>query len=267
MFARREDEPELLAYFNASPDETSWLRVAWHEKERIALVRDAGRVVGMALHNKAGVLQVHAPQGLAEVVNEAVVLDRKVAAVAGPPEQMKAAIDVLGFGRRPVARLSQEIVMGLDLDQMVMPDIFQQPGVVCRRATSADVPLLTEWRMRYFTEVHGALLNEHGKREVIASVAAGRVFVLEVDGQVVNTSELSAVLAPIAQLEYAYGPPELRAKKYGRSAAAGALAHVKSEGITRGVLNTDHQNVSVYNAVSPLGFRKTADYHVTLFGD
>jgi hypothetical protein len=266
VIARREDEPELLAFFDSAVDETIWLRICWTEGERFAVKREGGRIVAVSTHAKNGALHVFGASGLNDAVNEA-VSERKVVAVAGPPEQMKAAIDVLGFGRRRVARLSQEIIMGLDLAQMVMPEIFHDPKVLCRRASVEDLPLLTEWRVRYFKEVHDSTPGQRALSEVGESQAAGRLYVLVVDGQVVNTSALSAVIGPLAQVEYAYGPPELRAKKYGRSACAGALAHVRGEGVTHGVLNTDHQNHSVYNAVYPLGFRKVADYHVTVFGD
>lgn len=266
MIARPEDEAELLAYFDASPDETVWLRIAWRDKARFALARDGGAIVGVAAHDALGVVQVHAATKLDEVAKECVRPLTRVSGVAGRPEHMRAAIEALGLGARNVARVSREILMSVELEKMVLPELLSQPGVLSRRATAADLPLLTQWRMRYFEEVHRKAASEAALAEVTEDQVDGRLWVLEVDGQVVNTAAFSAVFPRLVQIEYAYGPPETRAKQYGRSAVAGALKAVQPEGIVRAVFNTDEKNVAVQTGIQPIGFRKTGDYHVTLFG-
>jgi predicted GNAT family acetyltransferase len=264
MIARKEDEPALVAYFDASPDETIWLRIAWSENDRLAFERDAqGRIVGMAAHCANGVIQVHGKPAIAIEARRPL---SRVAAVAGPPDVMKAAIDALGFSDRPVAQLSREILMSVETDKLVLPEILSQPDVRSRRATKDDLPLLIEWRKRYFQEVHSTDPGESLLKEVSEHQEKGWLWVLEVGGQIVNTADFSAVFPHLVQIEYAWGPPELRAKKYGRSTVAGALAIVKPEGIRRAVFNTDENNLAVQNAIAPVGFRKTGDHHVTLFG-
>jgi hypothetical protein len=266
MIARAEDEAELQAYFDANLDETVWLRIAWRDRAKLALAREAGGIIGVAAHDPVGAVQVHASAQLPALVKECLRPLSKISAVAGRPEQMREAVDALGLGSRNVARLSREILMSVDVDAMVLPELLSQPGVVSRRATAADLPLLTQWRMRYFEEVHQKVAGEAALAEVTGDQADGRLWVLEVDGEVVNTAAFSAVFPHLVQIEYAYGPPETRAKKYGRSAVAGALRAVQSEGITHAVFNTDEKNVAVQTGIQPIGFRKTADYHVTVFG-
>src|SRR5262249_27389508 len=140
------------------------------------------------------------------------------------------------------------------------------PGVISRRATAADLPLLIDWRSRYFEEVHAMVLEERISEEVTQDQQKGWLWVLEVNGEIVNTAAFSAVFPRIVQIEYAWSPPQLPAKKYGRSTVAGALAAVRPEGIARAVFNTDEKNVAVQTGIQPIGFRKTGDYHVTVFG-
>jgi hypothetical protein len=264
MIARKEDEPALLAYFDANPDDTIWLRIAWSENDRLAFSRDdQNRITGVAAHLSSGAMQVY---GRADVIKEARHPLMKVVAVAGPPDTMKAAIDALGLSDRPVAEISREIIMSCETDKLVVPDILSQPDVKARRATKDDLPLLVDWRKRYFAEVHRMEADERVVTEVHHDQQKGWLWVLEVGGQIVNTAAFSAVFPRIVQIEYAWGPPELRAKKYGRSTVAGALAVVKPEGIERAVFNTDEKNVAVQTGIQPIGFRKTGDYHVTVFG-
>jgi predicted GNAT family acetyltransferase len=267
MIARREDEAEVLAYFDASPDETIWLRIDWQAHQQLAFSRTAGRITAVASHTDAGFVQVHGGAGLSDAVKEVARSDVKVRAIGGPPAAMRAGVEALGLGTRPVAKESREVIMALALDDLVLPELLTQKGVVSRRAQRMDVPQLIDWRSRYFREVHHAVPNERAIAEVAEAQQLGRLWVLEVDGELVNTAAFSAVFPKLVQIEYAWGPPELRAKKYGRSAAAGALAAVKLEGITRAVFNTHETNVAVQTGIQPIGFRKTGEYHGLKFVD
>ncbi len=267
MIARREDGAELEAYFDANPDETIWLRCTWGERgARFAVRRDdGGRIVAVAAHDRQGVVQVHAAEGLAEVARECVREGEQVIGLAGPPAQVVAARAALGLDGRTVARHSREIIMAVDTDALVLPPLLSQPNVVSRRARESDLALLIDWRIRYFGEVHAMVADSVAIAEVRRNQADGRLWVLEVDGEVVNNASFSAVFPRLVQIEYAYSPPELRAKKYGRSAVAGALVEARKEGIRRAVFNTDENNVAVQTGIHPIGFRKTGDYHVLLF--
>jgi predicted GNAT family acetyltransferase len=261
MIATRADEAELLATFDASPDDTIWLRVAWADGgARFALHREAGRIAALAAQDANGVVHVHAPRALAELAREC--LHTVAIGVAGPPEQIEPARVALGLEKRAVLRLSREIIMAVDLDRLVVPEILSRSGVVCRRARADDLPLLVAWRQRYFREVHAVVPDDASLAEVAREQARGHLWVLEVDGAVVNTAAFSAVFPRLVQIEYAYSPPELRARKYARSTVAGALRAVREDGVRRAVFNTDVNNVAVHTAIHPIGFRKTGDYWV-----
>lgn len=272
FIAGPSDEQAMLAYFDASPDETIWLRCGLAEGgARFALLRSesTGPIVAIGMHDRNGVVRVHAgvtDAGILSLVARACVRPASpLNGVAGPPEQVEAVIAALGLGARRVIKTSSEIIMSLEVDKMIPPALLAQEGVVVRRASAEDLPLLIEWRLRYSREVHQFEGGETEIAEVKKDQADGRLWVLEDGGAIVNTACFSAVFPEIVQVEYAYGPPELRAKKYGRSVVAGALLVVQREGIRRAVFNTAETNVAVQTGIQPIGFRTTARFWVVLF--
>jgi RimJ/RimL family protein N-acetyltransferase len=261
----REDDHALLAYFESSPDETIWMRVAHHTGgARFAAARAQGGLTALAALDRDGLLHVHATAPSAELL-QTCVREGPVVGVAGTEEQVEAAIRALGFERRPIARVSRELIMAADLDALVVPEVLARGELSARRARPADLPLLREWRARYFEEVHRLEADEELLAEVASDQAEGRLWVVEAGGEIVNTVAFSAVFPTLVQVEYSYSPPELRAKKYGRSALVGALLAARAEGVRRAVLNTDEKNFGVHNAVEPCGFRRIANYQVVVF--
>jgi len=261
----RRDQPELLDYLDAHPDSTIWMRIAWYDGARFAAVRARGRTVGIAAHDKIGAVHVHTQEALAELARACVAPGARVSAVAGPPAQVPDAIVALGLGGRAVTRISREIIMWLDLDDLVVPELLGRDGIEVRRATEADLPLLTDWRIRYFQEVHRIAPDADALAEVRRDLGLGRLWVLTEGGTIVNTAAFNAVFSRLVQVEFAYSPPELRSKQFGRSAVAGALAAVRADGVRGAVLNTDENNLAVRVAAQLLGFRLTHEFRVIVF--
>jgi uncharacterized protein len=262
------DEPELLAYFDAHPDETIWLRCAHADGgARFAARRAGGRIVSVAAHDRIDAVHVHAAESLPELVQACVRPGASISAVAGPPEQVEAAIAALDLGGRAVARVSREIIMALACDELIPPPLLEREGVVVRRARPEDMPLLEQWLVSYFREIHSVKPDDAVLAEVRGYQAKGRIWVLEDGGAIVNAACFSAVFPRLVQIEYAYSPRELRSKHYGRSAVAGALLVARTEGIERAVFNTDEKNLAVQVGIQPIGFRTVARYHVVVFAD
>src|SRR5262249_22314725 len=167
--------------------------------------------------------------------------------------------------QRVVFRASREIIMSCDLDELVVPELVDKEGVVVRRAAPDDVPLLTDWRRRYFEEVHRIAPNADALAVVRRQQEEGRLWVLVDQGKIVNTAAWNAVFPRIIQVEHAYSPPELRAKQYGRSTVAGALRQMRAEGVRRAVFFTDENNRAVQVGIHPVGFRLTHRYLAVIF--
>ena len=101
--------------------------------------------------------------------------------------------------------------------------------------------------------------------EVKLAQSLGRLWVLTEHGKIVNTAAFSAVFPKVVQIEYAYAPRELRAKQFGRSNVAGALAIARKDGVQRAVFNTDENNRAVQTGIHPIGFRTTHKFLVIVF--
>jgi len=258
-----DDEPALLAYLDAHPDPTMFLRIAWHEGgARFAALRGEGALAGVVAQNKNGVVLVHGP---AELARAAVTDPASVTGVGGPHELVREAVAALGLDERPVQRESREVIMALALDELVLPDLLSQPEIVVRRATAADLPLLSAWRIRYHNEVHRLTPDAELMAEVKRDQELGRLWVLTDGGAIVNTAAFYAVFPRILLIEYAYSPAELRSKQYGRSAVAGALAAVREEGVRRAVFHTAETNKAVQVGIHPIGFRTTHQHLLLQF--
>jgi len=261
----RGADADLVEYFDAHPDSTIWMRIACYDGARFAALREGGRIVAAAAHDKIGAVHVHAERALAELARACLRPGGRISAVAGPPARLPGAIAALGLETRAVTRVSREIIMWLDLDELVIPELLSRPGIEVRRATEADLPLLTDWRIRYFQEVHRMAPDADALAEVRRDLGLGRLWVLTEGGTIVNTAAFNAVFSRLVQVEFAYSPPELRSKAYGRSAVAGALAAVRADGVRGAVLNTDEGNQPVRVAAGLLGFRLTHEFRVIVF--
>ncbi len=254
-----DDEPELLAYLDAHPDPTMFIRFAWSAGgARFAALRGEAGIGGVAVQNKNGAVLVHSSGGQIPALAQACLHSPDgITGVGGPHEEVREAIAALGLGGRKVQREGREVIMALDLDKLVLPDLLSQPGIVVRRATPADLPLLKEWRIRYYNEVFRLTPDAELLSEVEAAQRDGRLWVLEDDGKIVNTAAWYAVYPRLVQVEYAYSPAELRSKHYGRSAVAGGLAVMREEGVRRGVFHTGEKNMAVQIGIDPIGFKIT----------
>jgi len=253
-----DDEPALLAYLDAHPDPTMFVRFAWYAGgAHFAALRSEAGIAGVATQNKNGAVLVHSAAQIPELARACLHDRDRVTGVGGPHEEVREAIAALGLEDRKVQREGREVIMALELDKLVLPDLLSQPGIVVRRATSADLPLLKEWRIRYYNEVFRFTPDAELMSEVEGAQRAGRLWVLEDEGQIVNTAAWYAVYPRLVQVEYAYSPAELRSKHYGRSAVAGGLAVMREEGVRRGVFHTGEKNMAVQIGIDPIGFKIT----------
>jgi uncharacterized protein len=261
-------EPELHAYFTAHPDETIGLRVA-HSLggTRVAVAREGGRIVAVAAHDEAGVVHFHSASGVEPPALSCVIPGAPIALLAGHPDRIESVRAALGLGDRPVARDVREVIMALDLAELERPALLDREDVVVRRARPDDLRLIEAWLSDYMREVHRLQPSNSLREEIHEILAAGRLWVLEDGGAIVNTVSFSAAFPEIVEVEYSYSPRELRSKQYGRSACAGALLAARAEGVRRAVFHTREDNRATQAATEAIGFRIVARYRVLLLGD
>jgi predicted GNAT family acetyltransferase len=126
-----------------------------------------------------------------------------------------------------------------------------------RPADATEVDLLTDWMLRFLEEVG---LDEHldlrGRTE--AAVLDARMYVWEVEGEVVSHCGHGLAVGGQARIGPVYTPPEIR----GRGYASNLVAHVTSVQLDRGLvptLFTDLANPTSNGIYRAIGYRAVAD--------
>lgn len=273
------DEAALMRFLESRPDTTMFLRgnlaaagVEDHG-ERLqgtwAAAFEDGEVVAAAGHFWNGNVILEAPRHLEAVLCEAVRRSpRGVQGLVGRHEYVATARALLGLEGAAASLDSVEILYRLELERLVVPAALQEGRVTCRRATLADLPTLAPWGRAYRIESIGMedgsdleKALEHGQR---ASVADGRVWILEEDGTPVAMTAFNARTDDCVQVGGVYTPPELRSRGYARCAVAGSLLDARKDGAERSILFTGEANPSAQACYVGLGYEAIGDYHLLM---
>jgi ribosomal protein S18 acetylase RimI-like enzyme len=223
---------------------------------------EEGRMVGVAACSWLGTVVVQAPRELAAVVREAIrASGRQVTAMIGPYHQAVTACAAIG--RSPLS-LERDLLFGVDLAALEVPDDLASGRAVCRPAHRDELPLLAEWRARFIVETNvereGPDLRSRARVTKELLHADGSLFVLERESAVVSMAGFNARIAETAQVGGVYTPPELRSRGHARCAVAGALLAARASGASRGLLFTAESNRPAQRSYQALGFRPIGDY-------
>lgn len=272
------DQPKLEAFLHAHQAETMILRGnlarggiqdgGQPHQGRYAAAFEGDRILGVAAHYWQGMLVVFAP-GHAGSVAKAVVSNRPVAGILGPWQQALDAQEALALDDRYRTLRSKEVLMTLRLDALRQPAPLPNQALTCRRATAADLDLLTEWRIAFTQETLEATpsqtVSQHCRSEVERWVAEGDQFLLFDSNRPVAGCCFNARLPDAVQVGNVWTPPDLRSRGYGRAVVAGALAFARQAGATLAVLFTPVDNEAARTAYAALGFTPVGDYAILLF--
>jgi predicted GNAT family acetyltransferase len=230
---------------------------------------EEARIVAVAAHCWNGKVIVQAPRELGRVVELAVAASgREVTGILGEWAQAVATREVLGLDAKPSRFASRDLLFALDLARLRVPAALASGRVSSRRARRDDVDLLTRWRMAYNQELLGAVpgpgFESSCRAEMELAVELGG-FLLEAEGGPVSYSGFNARLPECVQVGGVFTPPELRGAGFARSAVAGSLLAVASEGVVRSVLFTGDENFAAQRAYAALGYEVVGDFGMILF--
>jgi RimJ/RimL family protein N-acetyltransferase len=235
---------------------------------RYAAAFDNGRIIGVAARYWQGMVIVFAPDhaaALAIMVGDG----RSVAGILGPWQQALDAQDALGVDDTQRTLRSREVLMTLPLAAIQQPVALPNQNLSARRATAADLDLLTDWRVAFTLETLGATpsqtLTQHSRAEVGRWVAEGDQYLLFDGDRPVSGCCFNARLPDAIQIGNVWTPPEWRSRRYGRSVIAAALTEARTAGATMAVLFTDIENTAARTAYLALGFTAVGDYAILLF--
>jgi predicted GNAT family acetyltransferase len=237
-----------------------------------AVFTAGGAIVAVAAHFWNGMLVVQSPDPahIAPVARAAAAATgRRVTGFAGPHAQVVAARAALGLAGAPANVDSCEVRYGLELAELRVPDAVADGRLRARRATDADLPLTTAWRVAYMQEALAAPPSPELEPEARGVMASMRdVTWLLVDGAAsaapVALTQLNAFLPDIVQIGGVYTPPAHRGRGYASAVVAAQLLDVRAGGASRVVLFTQPDNASARAAYESIGFRLTGDFGLVL---
>ena len=225
-------------------------------------------IVGVVAMFWNGAMIYQAPQVL-PALQEAVLVatGRPVKTLLGPADQVQAGLDAFGSAVR-IHVDDPQVLFGLSLADLVVPEPLRFGKVRVRVLKPGDASILVSWRvasqMESFLEPDTPGLWEEAEESVERYLASGRQWVLEADGMPVSTCTFNSEIREVVQVGGVYTPPELRGRGYARAVVAAALRDARSEGVDRGVLFTDDNNVPAQTAYRAIGFRPIGDYRIVL---
>jgi RimJ/RimL family protein N-acetyltransferase len=227
-----------------------------------------GIIVGAAGHFWNDVLILQVPVDSAGFLGSlAPHLERPVAWLNGPLDQVERARDLLGLSEAPLRFSSREKLFSVCLEDLVVPAALTRGRVICRPPRPEEISLLVSWRAAYHVQTMGErdseTMRDEARKRLESKLSRGVVWVLERGGTLVSLSDFNAHLDDIVQIGGVWTPPEFRCKGYARSVVAGSLLAAKRRAAERAVLFTE--NPAAIRAYESIGFRETGRYGLIRF--
>jgi len=220
-----------------------------------------GEIVAAAANYWNGNLALQAPRELTAAAGAAIAASgRPVGTLIGPEDQVAEALAWMNVATEDLAFNERELLFSLELEQLTVPDLLQDPGLRVRRIDKTGLDLVVKWLAAYYVELTGAVdgpqLRDKCRELMEGMQRRGHTWVMERDGEAVAMTSFNAAVAETVQVGGVYTPPELRGRGYGRAIVAAQLRDVRAEGVPRAVLFTGEHNLAAQRAYEPLGFRR-----------
>ena len=228
---------------------------------------DGVKLTGVAAHCWNGMLLIQATDHISELARACVAYSsRKVSGFCGPLDPVREAQAALNLSDAPAAMSESEWLYGLDLPDVIVPEILQRGLVTARPPVPSERDLLCAWRLAYDIETLGSTdsieTRERSSRMLEQQIADGNAWVALEQDHPVSLSAFNAALPDIVQLGGIYTPPELRGRGYAKAAVAASLLAARDRGVTRAVLFTS--NPSAARSYEAVGFRRLGDFGLVL---
>ena len=231
---------------------------------------EQGEILGVACHAWNGNLLMQAPEHGGKLAVQAVERSgRRLKGIAGPLAHVGAALDALRGRTWRTVMNSDEDLYELKRAALVLPPGLVSKQVSVRRATPADLDVLSGWRAAYNVEANGSTAGTENdaisRTQTAAMIAEDNHFLVEDKKKIVGMSTWNAAIRDCVQIGGVYVPPDLRARGYARCCVAGSLVLAKPE-VKRAILFTGRNNEHARRAYLALGFEIVGDYAIVLFG-
>ena len=214
------------------------------------VVDDDGHTVGAAMHTPPHSLFVpRLPRGVTEVIAAGLAASGRVL-----PGVNGEASSVDRFAREWQARTGQESRTRVSMRMYVLEELRPPEGIAGRPriASAHDLERVATWLQSFRVE---AMLGEpHEDHEATARrrLAAGQIWLWDVDGEVVALAGVSAPALGVARVGPVFTPRDRRGHGYGSAVTAAASQAGIDGGAAHVVLYTDLANPvsnSIYQTI------------------
>ena len=140
------------------------------------------KLIGVVAHCWNGMLLLQAPESAGELARACVRHSgRRVTGFGGPVDQVREARVALALHESPATMDADESLWGLDLVDLVIPEILQSGAVTARPPRAEDRDLLCDWRFAYDIESLNSPASletrQHSTRVLDQQIADGNVWV------------------------------------------------------------------------------------------
>ncbi len=276
------DRAEVTTFLQTHADTTLFLQ---SNLEKAGFVDDGTRLSGayagayedgqlraVAMHAWNGNVILCAPTHGGEVSRTVVRQSgRPVCGIIGVVADVAAARAGLGLEDRVTRHDGDEPLYVLRLDELQLPAQYGAPHLRTRLAGPDDIPMLVEWWLDYHAEALSETRTADERRPEVqagveGSIARGdRRWILEDAGTPVSMTGFNSSTADCVQVGGVWTPVDQRRRGYGKLVVAASLLAAQSEGVTRSVLFTAHDNVAAQRCYEGLGYVRVGNYALVLF--
>jgi RimJ/RimL family protein N-acetyltransferase len=229
----------------------------FYDSTVFATVVDGDAVVGAALRTPPRALLCGPlPAGAAETLVEVwLAHDPELPGVTAPAAE--AAAIAAAWSRRTGRPARVETRLAWHVLDRVSDPPHPTPGTL-RVATPGDLEILTAWWVAFGEEAMPGQAWD-AARDAADTVAAGRAYLWEDDGEAVSTVGVNPPVAGVVRVGPVYTPPELRRRGYAGAATAAVSRRMLATVASRCMLTTDLANETSNKIYREVGYRRFAD--------
>lgn len=229
-----------------------------------------GEITGVAAHYWNGMIFLQAPDDPFALVSAALAASgRECTGITGPYEQVQNVLRGFLKTRPHPSFNSRDLLLSLDLDTLITPELLHGGGMTCRKPSDDEVPALVAMRIAFMQEHLGRALPPAMEREARNLVAwqqqTGNHWILETGGTIVATTAVSTGINGMVQVGGVFTLPEFRNRGFGRAVVAGSLLSLREHGVKRAILFTGQDMPAARRIYAALGFRQIGEYGLVIF--
>lgn len=235
-----------------------------------AAYQEGDEITGVAAHYWNGMVFFQAPEN-ASLLFDAVVTasGRKCTGIAGPYDQVQEILPVLLKQKSRPAMNSRDTLFSLDLDALVVPDLLNRSGVICRHPADDEIPAIIDLRVAFMQELMGpdmrASLEDEARETVRYQQQMNNHWILETAGKIVATTAISAGIPEVVQIGGVYTSPGYRNQGFGRAVVAGSLLDARARNVKKAILFTGTDMPAAQKMYRALGFRQIGEYGLVIY--